>query len=266
VLHLNGNDVYVDPGEKFLPFGQLKWSHTLCGGLQETVDGASHNAVTPENNAKNAITAHTADLVVDAQGNVSGTVKVLMNGPEALRWRQMSLTAGKDEAKGRIGSSLQQLLPQGMSMEIVNVQGLDTSAGFASVTAKVSGTLGASSGKRMTLPGFLFSSGLHPAFVAEERRESTIDLHFAEQVIDDVVYHLPAGYSVEGAPQSAQLPWPDHAVLVVKTQAGPGTIDIKHIFARGFVLLDPKEYLALRDYYQKIAASDQQQVVLAAGN
>ncbi len=72
-------------------------------------------------------------------------------------------------------------------------------------------------------------------------------------MIDDVVYHLPAGYSVESAPQAAQLPWPDHAVLVVKSQLGPGTIDIKHIFARAFVLLDPKEYPALRDYYQKIA-------------
>ena len=266
VLQLGGNDVYVDPGEKLLPYGQLKWSHTLCGGLLETVDGVSHNAATPENSTKNAITAHTADLVVDGQGNATGTVKVIMNGPEALRWRQLSLTAGKDEAKGRIGALLQQLLPQGMTMEILNVQGLDTAAGFASLTAKVSGPLGIVSGKRLTLPGFVFSRGLHPAFVAQEQRESTIDLHFAEQVIDDVVYHLPAGYSVESAPQPAQMPWPDHAVLVVKTQTGAGTIDIKHIFARGFVLLDPKEYLALRDYYQKIAASDQQQVVLAASN
>jgi hypothetical protein len=91
-------------------------------------------------------------------------------------------------------------------------------------------------------------------------------LHFADQVIDDVVVHMPAGYSVESAPQPAQLPWPDHAVLVVKTQTGPGTIDIKHIFARGFVLLDPKEYPALRDYYEKVATNDQQQLVLTPGN
>jgi hypothetical protein len=29
-------------------------------------------------------------------------------------------------------------------------------------------------------------------------------------------------------------------------------------------LLDPKEYPALRDYYQKVAVNDQQQVVLAS--
>ena len=90
-------------------------------------------------------------------------------------------------------------------------------------------------------------------FVAEEKRETPVDLHYAEQVIDDAIYHLPTGYTVESAPPAVQLPWPEHAALVVKTQPAPGVIDIKHIFARGFVLLDPKEYSALRDYYQKIA-------------
>jgi len=69
---------------------------------------------------------------------------------------------------------------------------------------------------------------------------------------------------VQSAPPPAQLPWPEHAALVIKTQTSPGTIDIKHIFARAFVLLDPKEYPALRDYYQKVAASDQQPVVLTS--
>jgi hypothetical protein len=265
VLHLNGVDVFVDPGEKFLPFGQLRWSHTLSGGLLETSDGVSHSSVTPPNNAKDAITAHAADLTVDAQGDVSGTVKVLMNGPEALRWRQQNLTADTAEVKRQIGESLQGLLPQGINAEVTNMQGLDTSAGYLSVSVKVSGQLGTATGKRLLLPGFFFSTGAHAQFVSEEKREAAVDLHFADQVIDDVVYHLPAGYSVESAPQPAQLPWPDHAVLVVKTQAGPGTIDIKHIFARAFVLLDPKEYPALRDYYQKIAINDQQQLVLAQG-
>jgi len=39
-------------------------------------------------------------------------------------------------------------------------------------------------------------------------------------------------------------------------------LEVKHIFARAFVLLDPKEYPALRDYYQKLAANDRQQLVL----
>ncbi len=267
VLHINGADVFVDPGEKFLPYGQLKWSHTLASGLLETADGASHSAVTPPNsNLKDAITAHTADLTVDAQGGVTGTVKVLMNGPAALHWRQLNLTADTAEVQRQISESVQRLLPQGMGAEFSAIQGLDTSTGFVSATYKVSGALGTMTGKRLLLPAFFFSTKPQAQFASTQSRESAIDLHFADQVIDDVVVHMPAGYTIESAPQPAQLPWPDHAVLVVKTQTGPGTIDIKHIFARGFVLLDPKEYPALRDYYEKLATNDQQQLVLTPGN
>jgi hypothetical protein len=49
----------------------------------------------------------------------------------------------------------------------------------------------------------------------------------------------------------------------MKTTSAPGVIDIKHIFARIFVLMDGKQYPELRAYYQKMAASDQQQLVLS---
>jgi hypothetical protein len=88
-------------------------------------------------------------------------------------------------------------------------------------------------------------------------------MHYAQQVIDDVIYHLPAGFSVESAPQPAQIPWPEHAVLVTKTTSAPGVIDIKHIYARIFILMDAKQYPELRAYYQKMAVSDQQQLVLS---
>jgi len=101
--------------------------------------------------------------------------------------------------------------------------------------------------------------------VSEDIRELPVDFHFAEQVIDDTVYHLPAGYSVESAPPQAQSPWPEHATLVVKASTTANTVDIKHVFARAVVLLDPQEYPALRDYYQKIAENDRQQVVLSQG-
>ncbi len=265
VLHIDGKDIYLDPGQKLCPFGQLAWSNTLAGGLQQN---ANRPVYTPQNGIKDAITAHAADLTLDAHGAVNGTVKILMNGPRALYWRQLSLTTDPEEVKKQFNESLHGLLPDGVVGEVIGFQGLDTSAGYLAAAVKVSGQLGTATGKRMLLPGFFFSTGAHAQFAAEEKRTAAVDLHFAEQVIDDAIYHLPAGYTVEGAPQPAQLPWPDHAALVVKTASGPGVIDIKHIFARAFVLLDPKEYPVLRDYYQKIAATDQQQLVLtaAAGN
>jgi hypothetical protein len=261
-LKVDGKDVYLDPGEKLCPFGQLAWQHSLAGGLDQASAGP---AVTPPNSTKDAITAHAAELTLDAQGNASGTVKILMNGPEALQWRQAGLRETADEVSKRLHERLIETLPTGFNAEIIGIQGLNTPQGYLSVTAKVDGSLGTVTGKRILLPAFFFSTNAHNEFVGEEKRESPVDMHYAEQVIDDAIYHLPAGFTVESAPQPAQLSWPDHAALVVKTAPGSGTIDIKHIFARAFVLLDPKEYPALRDYYQKVAANDQQQLVLASG-
>ena len=259
VLHLDGKDIYLDPGSKFCPFGQLDWKHTLTGGIQQNVKGPVY---TPSNLTKDAITAHKADLTVDAQGGITGSVALIMNGPVALRYRQLNLTSDTDEVKRQLNESLTRLLPQGVTGEVDKIQGLDNPADFLTATLKVSGQLGTTTGKRLMLPAFFFSTGARPQFVAEEKRTAAVDLHYAEQVIDDAVFHLPAGYTVESAPQAAQLPWEGHAQLIVKTTPGAGSIEIKHVFARAFMLLDPKEYPALRDYYQKLAATDQQQLVL----
>ncbi len=259
VLHIDGKDIYLDPGEKLCPFGQVHWSHTLAGGIQES---AKAPVYTPPNSIKEAITAHAADLTLDGQGAITGTVKMVMNGPAALHWRQLNLTASLEEVKKQLNESLRNLLPQGVTGEVDTIQGLETSVGYLSVSTKVSGQLGSSTGKRLQLPGFFFSTNTHRQFVSEEKREAAVDLHYGEQVIDDAIYHLPAGFTVESAPQPVQLPWPEHATLVVKTVTGAGTIDIRHTFATFIPLIEAKEYPALHDYYQKVAATDQQQLVL----
>ncbi|MGD0547899.1 MAG: DUF3857 domain-containing protein [Terracidiphilus sp.] len=187
VLHIDGKDIYLDPGEKFCPFGQLHWTHTMAGGIQQGTKGPVY---TPPNNIKDAITAHVADLAIDAQGGVAGTVKLLMNGPAALRWRQLSLTSGQEEVKKRLNESLIGLLPPGITGEVDKIQGLEPAADYLSVAVKVTGQMGSMTGKRLMLPAFFFSADAHPLFVAEEKRTAAIDLHYAEQVIDDAVFHL----------------------------------------------------------------------------
>jgi Domain of Unknown Function with PDB structure (DUF3857)/Transglutaminase-like superfamily len=260
VVRIDGKEIFLDPGEKLCPFGQLHWTHSLAGGLAEI---AKAPIFTPANLSKDAITAHSADLKIDEQGAVGGTVKALLNGPEALRWRQLSLTADEDEVRKQFNESLRQILPQGVSGEVDHFEGLDSGAGSLSAAIKVSGPLGTVTEKRIVLPAFFFSASNTTQFVTEANRTVPVDMHYAQQVIDDVIYHLPTGFSVESAPQPAQMPWPEHAVLVTKTTSGPGVIDVKHIFARIFVLMDAKQYPELRAYYQKVAASDQQQLVLA---
>jgi hypothetical protein len=87
-------------------------------------------------------------------------------------------------------------------------------------------------------------------------------MQYADTVSDQITYHLPAGFSVEGAPQETKIPWEGHANFHSKSVAGPGTITIARVLMRGFTIAKPEEYQALRGFYQKIATADQQQLVL----
>jgi hypothetical protein len=117
----------------------------------------------------------------------------------------------------------------------------------------------------MILPGFFFETrGGHP-FVNQEKRLTPVDMRYSEVVTDQIVYHLPpTSMTVEGAPQDTTIPWSGHAVFVAKSASAPGQITIARSLIRAFTFVKPEEYQDLRAFYQKVAASDQQQLVLIA--
>jgi hypothetical protein len=99
-------------------------------------------------------------------------------------------------------------------------------------------------------------------FVNEEKRLEPVDMHYGERVSDDVTYHLPDGAMVEGAPQDTNIGWPGHAVYVAKSATRPGQIEIGQTLSYAFTFAKPDEYQDLRGFYQKVAAADQEQLVL----
>jgi hypothetical protein len=77
-----------------------------------------------------------------------------------------------------------------------------------------------------------------------------------------VTYHLPPGYAVESSPVTANVSWPNHALLKVNSSTQENMVTVERTMAYNYTILDPKEYSDLRDFYQKVATADQQQLVL----
>ena len=50
--------------------------------------------------------------------------------------------------------------------------------------------------------------------------------------------------------------------MVTNTVAAPGQVTLNRSIARAFTFAKPEEYQDLRGFYQKVAAADQQQLVL----
>jgi hypothetical protein len=113
------------------------------------------------------------------------------------------------------------------------------------------------------LPGFFLETRSREPFVNEEKRETSVDMHFNEVVTDQVTYRLPPGSAVEGAPQDQKALWKGHAVYSTKTIVTLDRIDAVHSLARAFTLAKPEEYPDLRGFYQKVAQADQAQLVLS---
>jgi hypothetical protein len=263
IVELAGKEAFLDPGQKMCPFGIMHWKHYLASGFRLSDKGVVIGN-TPSNTYNTAVFKRVANIELGPDGSVKGLVALAMTGPDALYWRQLAIENDPEEVKKRFNELVRAELPDGIQAEFDHFTGLDDpNVNFAGIV-KITGTLGTTTGKRAFLPAMFFESRGHHPFVDQEKRITPVDVHFARMEQDDVTYHLPPGYSVESAPQTADLTWPDHAMLRVITTAQNGSIQVKRALAHNYTILEPKEYADLRGFYQKVATADQQPLVLTA--
>lgn len=261
IVEIDGSDIYLDPGQKMCPFGTLHWAHTLTSGLRLSDNGA-YFAKTPfPPSAANSI-VRTADLTVDEQGEVSGIVRIVIRGAEALHWRQIALQNSEEELKKQFEASLRGGLPELAGMQVDHFEGLEDYESNLEVIARIDGSIGTVSSKRLVLPGLFFESRAEHPFVAQDQRLEPIDLHYPASELDHVAYRLPAGWSVEGAPGTDDAAWLGFAELKINSAQTDDKVEVTRAFTSNFALLGPETYNDLHDFYLKLAAADQQQIVL----
>lgn len=261
VLNIDGHFIPLDPGEKMCPFQTVRWTHSGVTGIAQS-DHVRSLGITPEQAYIDNKTVRNGDLTIDEHGAIKGQFTFVMFGQQSIDWRQAALRNDPDELKKQFDHSLESIVPDGVEAHIDHFLGLDDPNVNLVAIVNVHGNLGAATAKRLLLPGFFFQTrGSHP-FVNEEKRIEPVDMHYGDTVTDQIVYHLPANMSVEGAPQNTKISWEGHAIFATKTASAPGQITIARILARGFSSAKAEEYQDLRGFYQKIAAADQAQLVL----
>jgi hypothetical protein len=261
VLSTGGKEIALDPGEKMCPFQIVNWRHSGAGGLTQSDNGVKA-VTTGAQQYSNNKTIRVGDVTLDAQGALTGSFRIFMTGQAALYWRQKAIANDETEVKKQFDKSLESLVPEGVEAHIDHFTGLDDPDANLIAFFNAKGSLGAATSKRLILPAFFFETrGSHP-FVAQEKRTQPVDMHYGDMITDQVTYHLPDGFSVEGAPQDNKIAWPQHAILTVKSVSAPGQITIARSLARAFTFVKPEEYQDLRAFYLKVATADQQQLVL----
>ena len=261
ILSTGGKEMVLDPGEKMCPFQTVSWHHSEASGIRQSSDGRSIVTLPAEPYTSNTL-VRSGDVTIDEHGVATGGFRFVMKGQEALRWRQFALRNDPDEVKKSFDNWLQEIAPDGTEAHIDHFLGLDDPNGILMAIVKVQGTIGTATSRRLLLPGFFFSTrGDHP-FVNQEKRLENVDMHYGDLVSDQVVYHFPAGFSLEGSPRDTKLSWAGHAAMNTKSLAAAGQITIARQLDRAFTFAKPEDYQQLRNFYQQVAAADQQQLVL----
>jgi Domain of Unknown Function with PDB structure (DUF3857) len=265
-VRANSKEYYLDPASRFYAFNTLPWSEEAANGVRASKDGAQMIS-TPVPDSSEATVVRRADFNVDNNMEVSGTLQVDFTGQEAASLR----TEHRDEdANGRkkvLEDELKPWLPLGATLEITNVANWDDVEQPLHVEATVHvPSIANRVVQRMLFPREMFQTS-EVGYFESQKRVNEIDFPFAYERIDDVVLHLPLGFSVLALPdpQTINLGPVSYAITETETP-DKSSVEVKrHLVIKG--MRYPKEsYAGLRNFFSTVRTDDNAQIMLQAGS
>ncbi len=261
VLAAGDKEIVLDPGEKMCPFEMVSWWHSGAAGIRESATGVGPWVTPLLPYSVNAV-VRRAELTVAPNGSVTGRLQFAMSGQEALKWRQESLRMDEDTLKRDFDRWIRTQIPSGVEAHVTHFAKLDDATGDLGAYATVSGTPGSGTSKRLLLPASFFAHSEDQGFIAQPDRKLPVDMHYAATYKDGVLIHLPPGFAMETAIPAVSVPWTGYAVFQMKATPNGNDLTVTRTLARAFTMLQPDEYSPMREFYQKVQAADQQQIVL----
>jgi transglutaminase-like putative cysteine protease len=263
VVKLGDRDLFLDPGTPFTPFGFLPWSATGVQSLLLDPEGGRW-VHTPMPKAAASRVERKGALKLTPEGSLEGKITVTYTGLEAS-WRRLN-QRNEDETDRRkfLERHIENEVPVGLDVKLVNTPDWTSSEAplIAELEVRVPGWA-SSAGKRAILPVGLFGGGEKHKF-EHAARVHPIYFTFAYRHTDDVTIELPPGWQVNSVPQERRVDI-KVASYAMTSRANGNSLQLNRELTSDLLLLKSEHYGLLRDFYQKIRASDEDQAVLMPG-
>jgi hypothetical protein len=261
VLKLDGKDIFCDPGSKFAPFGILPWEETFVKGLRLDKDGGTWVDTSLPRSAESKIERKADVKMNEEDGSLSGKLTVTFSGLEAL-WRRNEMH-NQDEAERKkfLEEQVKEFIPVGIDVELTNHPEWDIAAPtlVATYDLKVPGWASAA-GRRALLPFGLFSASEKQLF-DHTNRVHPVYFQYPFEKSDDVTIELPLTWQVSSLPK--ELTRDGQIVLYVrKVEGDKGTLHLTRVLRSDLLMIDAKNYPALRNFYQFVRTGDEEQIIL----
>jgi Domain of Unknown Function with PDB structure (DUF3857)/Transglutaminase-like superfamily len=260
VVKVDGKDVYLDPGTPFTPFGLLPWWETAVEGLRLSKD-ASVWINTPVPGHADSRIERKASLKLD-NGTLTGHLTVTYTGLEAAQ-RRLDLREQDETARKQfLEEDVERAIPVGINITLTNKpdwSGWDTPL-VAEYDLQIPGWA-TPAGRRALLPVSLFGNQEKGMFAHTTRIQP---LYFANsyQHTDDVTIALPAGWVVDSVPQARNV---DLKRVAYRTtlEIDHQTLHLSRQFDFDLLIVDPKGYDTVRNFYQAVQTADEERAVLS---
>lgn len=266
VVKLNGKDTFFDPGAAFMPFAMLPWYETGVQGLRLDKDGGSWLQTTLPTSAESGV-QRKGELKLSDTGDLEGKIAVTFTGLEASRRRVEERLADDAARKKFLEDEVKESIPAASDAELTNKPDWKNSTPplVAEFTLKVPGWV-SGAGRRALLPVGLFSAPEKHLFDHADRVHP-IYFEFPFQRQDDITIELPLGWQISNVPSPQKQD--AHVITYTMTaENNKGTLHLNRTLNVDILILDPKYYAALRNFFQAVRTVDEQQVILqpAAAN
>ena len=263
LIKLNGKNIFCDPGAAFTPFGLLPWSETGILGLQLDKKESTWVPVLNPTSDQARVERH-ANLNLTDTGSLEGKLTITYTEMEAASLRLEERHADDTERKVYLEDMVKGYIPASSEVNLTNQPEWRDSAKplVAEFDIKVPGWA-AGAGHHVMVPVGLFSAREKHMF-DHAVRTFPIYVDYPYKQSDDVSIQIPAGWQISSLPRA----YSDTGKVVgysFKADNDKGNLHLTRNLSVEFIYIESKYYSALRDFFQQIKTTDDQQIVLDAG-
>jgi hypothetical protein len=260
-VHANDRDFYLDPASKFYPYGLLPWYETGVTGIKPTKQGADMIEV-PRSAPADAVRERHADLRLDADGSISGTVDVNFAGMWGCAEREDEREEDEAGRKKDLADIVKAGLPTGSEFEISSISGWDEASKPVHIEGKIHiPGFATQAGHRTLVPVTIFLSA-EPGHFAHEKRVNPIFFRYPYTEKDSVSLRVPDGIKIESVPPEAKASPGGGFNYGLKAAQSGNSVSVERQLAIGGVFYLATDYPALRSFFNSVKTHDDTQIVL----
>jgi hypothetical protein len=252
---------FFDPGDPYLPFGQLDWRYSIAYALIGDKDKAIF-ANTPMEELGATSVERLADLDLNVDGSVEGDVTLKMTGSTAHDSRHAYDGLGDEGLANELLKMFEEAYP-GTSISDARMKNLTDLEKPLVLKCRIKIPQYAdTTGTRIFVKPSFFGR-LEKAKFTEETREHDIYFRYPAKTTDTVIISPPEGYILESpkAPESiGNAGFAAHQIQIGRLSTGD--IGCRRILQLSTPLLEPKFYDQVKEFFSRLRISDEHLVAL----